>query len=704
MPFALVYLLDAAGLRATLCGAAGLRAGTAMAPRTVELLAPHAVWPLGRAVRQGGPQQVDGLAVLLRNFHSTTWDETPQSAMVLPLQMARGETGALLVVGISPRQAFDDVYRGFVDGIAQHVATNLAEAQLRERDRERIEQLALMDRARTEFFSNVSHEFRTPLTLILAPLEDMLSVSDAATGPLRRELEVAQRNAHRLFNLVDTLLDFSRIEAGRLQARFRPVDLSALTIDICSLFRSAAERAGLELAVDCPPAPEWIAVDADMWEKVLSNLLSNALKFTFEGRISVRLRYLPQHVQLEVSDTGVGIPADQQGHVFSRVHRVRGMRARTDDGLGLGLSIVSELTRLHHGRVRVRSAPGEGSTFTVWIRSHLPVWSSESAAASHAPERSVASQLADEAGTWSKARPGEVLPVGIVESMIRSAGPALPVPASGSLVLVVDDNADMRDYLARTLASYWRVEMACDGAEALVRARARRPDLIVADVMMPVLDGFGLLRELRSDNELKATPVVLVTARAHEEAAIDGLLAGADDYVSKPFSSRELVARIGAQLELARLRRRGERQVRDRLAGMPVGVYACDTQGRFSYWNRRAMELWEGEPGNDDRAWALLGAPQALTPDGAWLAPDASAMAEVLRTGEAVQDQEVAVVTAAGSRLDLLMNIRPLREDGTLVGAVCAFLDVTARKVAERAVRTMNDELEERGGRRAAQP
>jgi PAS domain S-box-containing protein len=699
MPFVLLYVADAAGLRASLCSSTGLRAGSAHAPHTLDLLDAAAVWPIGRITRQNQPLMLTDLGGRLRGFHAGPWPESPSAALLLPLRVADAHVGGVMVAAISPRLPFDDACRDFFELVAQQVGSNMAEARLRESERERLQQLAELDRTRTEFFSNVSHEFRTPLTLILAPLEDLLASQETAASPLRRELEVASRNARRLLNLVDTLLDFSQIEAGRLRAQFRSTDLAALTQDIATLFRSAVERAGLAFVVDCPPLPQPVRVDAGMWEKIVSNLLSNALKFTFDGSISVRLRPLGQHVELTVSDTGVGIPQDELPYVFRRFHRVRGARARTEEGAGIGLALVHELVELHHGRVRVRSRPGEGTTFTVWLSAQAKLREAEDGPAPAGPAhaRPVALQLAEEAARWSE--PGHdatALPDDVVESMLGPANPALPVHVPGARILVADDNGDMRDYLARTLGAQWQVTLAGDGAEALSLARTLRPELVLADVMMPVLDGFGLLRELRSDNVLRGTPLVLVTARAHEDAAIEGLLAGADDYIAKPFSSRELVARVGAQLELARVRRQGERQVRELLSLMPVGVYACDTDGRFNYWNRRAVELWGREPDVEDRDWALTGAPRALAADGSWLEPQAAPMAAALRSGEAVPDRELTIVRADGARLELLVHIRPLYDDIRFVGAVCAFLDVTARKQAERGLQTLNEELEER--------
>lgn len=703
LPFVLIYRVDEARQRCSLCAAAGVLAGSPAAPYSVELHSTSTVWPLGRVARHCEALSVIDLASRLRAFHAGPWPEPPTSALLLPVRLENDPAGAVLVLGLSPRLEFDRLYQEFTEQLAQQLGASLTDARLRESARDRLEQLAELDRTKTEFFSNVSHEFRTPLTLILAPLEDM-QLRANVEADLQGELEVAARNAKRLLNLVDTLLDFSKIEAGRLRAQFELLDLAALTRDVASLFRSAAERVGLSLHVDCPPLPAFVSVDRQMWEQIVSNLLSNALKHTFEGSISVRLAASDQHVELTVSDTGVGIPEEELSNIFLRFHRVRDVRSRTDEGAGIGLAMVYELVRLHHGRVRARSAPGQGSTFTLWIHRHYRPESPQ-ASGTRSLARSIAKQLAAEADQWTQGGPTITpAPTDVVEGVLGPARPSQPGRAPDSCVLVVDDNADMRDYLTRMLGMHWKVLATNDGEAALALARRHRPDLVLTDVMMPGLDGFGLLRLLRADNDLKATPVILVTARAHEEAAIEGLLAGADDYIAKPFASRELVARVGAQLELARIRRHGEERVRELLTLMPVAVYACDQDGRFEVVNRRAIELWGAEPPVQDREWALRGGPHVLHPDGSIVEPEAAPMARVLQSGKVVMDEELVIVRPDGSsRRDILVNIRPLHDaDGRLMGAVSAFLDVTDRKRAERALQTMNEELERRVAERTA--
>ncbi|HEY3592698.1 MAG TPA: ATP-binding protein, partial [Polyangiaceae bacterium] len=448
-------------------------------------------------------------------------------------------------------------------GITSAVAT----ARAYDEERRRAEALAEIDRAKTAFFSNVSHEFRTPLTLILGPLEDELNeLSDPLSAARREQLATAHRNALRLLRLVNTLLDFSRIEAGRMQATYQPTDLAVASSELASAFRSAVEKAGLTLTVDCPPLSEPVYVDHDMWEKIVLNLLSNAFKHTFHGGITVALQRAGDRVELRVADTGVGVSEEELPRLFERFHRVKGARSRSHEGTGIGLALVQELVRLHGGAIAVESRPGEGSTFTVTIPAgfaHLPA---DRVQASRDPNADIvvsvpiqAAAYVEEAMHWLGSAEG---------SSSDARGTSLPPPAASEMrqeqiarVLWADDNGDMRDYVARLLRSRYEVTAVPDGAAALASARENPPDLVLTDVMMPELDGFGLLRELRADPKTRTIPVILLSARAGEEAAVEGLGAGADDYLVKPFSARELLARVRTHLELAAMRREWAREL-----------------------------------------------------------------------------------------------------------------------------------------------
>lgn len=411
------------------------------------------------------------------------------------------------------------------------------------------QRLADLDAAKTAFFSNVSHEFRTPLTLMLLPLEDALADVEVGLDPQQRaRLRTAHASAERLLGLVNTLLDFSRIDAGRMQARFAPTDLAALCRDVAAMFESASDRAGLRLTVEVPTSPATAWVDRDLFERVLANLLSNAIKFTLHGTVTVRLVPSGSHLQLEVEDTGIGIPADALPRIFERFYRVPGAEGRTHEGTGIGLSLVRDIVTLHGGTVGVESEAGRGTTFRVALpqgHAHLPAAAVVEARPAGGP--AVAEAQLREVSRW-------------VERSARAEARREPPAAEGPAgrrrprVLVVDDSPELLDYMADLLSAHYDVETAVDGRHALERAAASRPDLVVSDVMMPRLDGVGLLRALRADPATSTIPVLMTSARAEDASGLDSLDLGADDYIVKPFSARELLARVKSHLALAAAR------------------------------------------------------------------------------------------------------------------------------------------------------
>ncbi|NEM06740.1 response regulator [Geodermatophilus normandii] len=453
--------------------------------------------------------------------------------VALPLSGGAGRepVGALLV-GVSPNRALDEEYRTFHQLLAGQVAGAVTDARAYAAERARAEALAELDRAKTTFFSDVSHELRTPLTLLLGPITDALAESGGQLpAPVREQLTLALRNGQRLKRLVDDLLEFVSIEAGRTAAVRVATDLAGTTAELAGVLRAAAERAGLTLTVDCPPLPRPAAVDPRMWEKIVLNLVANAVKYTFVGSIAVSLRPDGDQVVLRVSDTGVGIPAAELPELFERFHRVADSPARSREGTGLGLAMVRELVGLHGGTVTVESEPGTGSTFTVRVPLGEPD-TDTAPPASPAEVRGAALTPWDDDLAWQG----------------RSADPL-------GTVLVVDDNADMRAYLTRLLSPSWTVRTASDGEQALHDVARVCPDVVLTDVMMPGLDGFGLLRAMRADPATQAVPVVMLTARAGQEAAVEGFDAGVDDYLPKPFESAELLGRLRAVLERSRGRR-----------------------------------------------------------------------------------------------------------------------------------------------------
>ncbi|GIF10406.1 SpoIIE family protein phosphatase [Actinoplanes teichomyceticus] len=483
-------------------------------------------------------------------------------ALVLPIGVGADTVGAL-VVGVSRYLRLDGDYRDFLELATAQISRAVASVREIELQRRRAAELAALDRAKTDFFSNVSHEFRTPLTLILGSLEDLIDAPDTG-AELRERLLPAHRNGMRLLKLVNTVLDFSRVESGRMRAVFRPTDLAGHTARLAASFRPATERAGLDLVIETPPEPVPVHVDHELWEKIVFNLLSNAVKFTRQGRVEVHVRVAGGHAELAVRDTGVGIPENEQALLFDRFHRVTGAWSRSHEGTGIGLALVRELVELHGGSVGVRSTPGAGSEFLVRIpfgAAHLPAdrVSDDPAPPAIADPR----PWTDEAGWWSGdgARSGD------------DPAPGADRPATGGRILLADDNADLREHVTRLLSPHWEVIGAVDGATALELARERPFDLVLTDVMMPRLDGFGLIAALRADQRTRDVPIVVLSARAGEEAAVEGLAAGADDYLVKPFSARELTARVRANLELGQLRR----ETVSRLRGLVDAAVALNT-------------------------------------------------------------------------------------------------------------------------------
>lgn len=608
VPFALLYLLEDGGTRARLVANTGVPTGHTAAPEQIPLAdSSDSAWPLRDVLGSGRPLVVDNVVRRFDALPSGPYPEPVHTALLLPLtRPGLAQPYGVLIAGVSARRALNERYRDFLELAAEHVTTAIANARAFEEERRRADALAEIDRAKTAFFSNVSHEFRTPLTLMLGPIEELLARSENLPPEARAQLDLTHRNSLRLLKLVNTLLDFSRIEAGRIQASFEATDLAALTTELASVFRSAVERAGLKLLVDCR-LDEPVYVDREMWEKIVFNLLSNALKFTFAGEIETTLRRTGRQIELVVRDTGTGIPTDELTRIFERFHRVKGAQGRSYEGSGIGLSLVQELVKLHGGRIRVESELGRGSRFIVSLplgKEHLP--------AEHigATRRSTSTAVRadayiDEALRW--------LPDSSTQSAFSSESREPAATTDGALrldqdqaaprILLADDNADMRDYVRRLLVqSGCEVDAVADGAVALQRARTRPPDLVLSDVMMPVLDGFGLLRELRADPAFTFVPIILLSARAGEDSRIEGVQAGADDYLIKPFSARELLARVESHVKVARLRRKARRALDQRTAQFetllnqaPIGVYTVDADFKIRDINPTARAALGGD-------------------------------------------------------------------------------------------------------------
>ena len=462
---------------------------------------------------------------------------TPDQAVLMPLTVSgRSDPVGVLVVGVNPYRPLDEAYRAFLSLVRRQVQVTLTDTVAYESERHRVQVMAELDHAKTEFFQNVSHELRTPLTLLLAPLQDLLLATEKPALPaedvfaqVRDSVQVAVRAADRLRLMVDALLDFSGAEVNRLSPDRTRADLGALTADLASMFRSTAEHAGLTFTVTVPDDPVTAEVDRAMWSTVVTNLVSNAVKYTRSGAVTVAVHADTDMAVLTVADTGPGITPAEQTRVFDRFHRAPTSDASVlaRQGSGIGLAVVADLVAAHDGKIDLVSAPGTGSTFTVTIPVTARAGGGVGIDGEHA----------------ATPRPG------------HDTGDA---GQPGPRVLVVEDDADLRTYLTRLLTGDgWRVHAVADAETALTAVTDpdhQAPNVVVTDIVLPGKDGLQLVRELRAAPRASRLPVIVLTARGGPQAAAAGLAAGADDYLTKPFTTTELLARIRANHELHQFR------------------------------------------------------------------------------------------------------------------------------------------------------
>ncbi|MEG4107861.1 response regulator [Microcoleus sp. S13_C5] len=435
--------------------------------------------------------------------------------------------------------------------LAQIVATQAAlavqQSRLYQTTRQQAERLLEADRLKTEFFQNISHEFRTPLTLTIGPLESACGRKEDL--PYEQAV-IALRNSRRLLRLVNQLLDLQRLDAGRMQPSFRPCDLVGFCYSTAESFRAYCEKKGLHLITQLQECP-LLYLDLERFDKVIYNLLSNAVKFTPEGgTITLKVESAGAHCLLQVKDTGIGIRTEQIPYLFERFHQAEGSASRSYEGSGLGLALVKELVELHGGQISVESVYGEGTTFTVWLHfgsTHLPPEQVlEIPAEFHSSKAAV--ELADVEADLSENE---------AENHNFEALQPISSETVVGTVLVVDDNPDLRFYVSAILRdSGFAVLLARNGQEGFAVAKKRRPNLIITDLMMPLISGLDLIRMIREDEELQGTPAILLTAKADEDTRIEGVERGADAYLSKPFNDRELLAEVRNLIALKQNERR----------------------------------------------------------------------------------------------------------------------------------------------------
>jgi signal transduction histidine kinase/DNA-binding response OmpR family regulator len=518
VPFAAVFISESAAHGPQRVAGYGFDESAAASCELVEL-APTS-GPVLEVMEHVGTELVDGL----RDRYPGVFEPgplgplTPDQAFVLPVVMlgTRRPIG-VLVIGVNPYWRPDDAYTAFAAMMARQLGVIMTDAVSYQNERKRQKALEELDRARTEFFQNVSHELRAPLTMLLTPLQDILNEPGIVLPAAARDtVETSIRAGDRLQRVADELLNLSRSESGALMPDREDIDLASLTADVVEGYRSAIEGR-LNLRVDMPNEPLRAYVDRIMWTTIVANLVNNAVKFTPEGEVTVSLSGDDSQVILTVVDTGIGIPQDEQAHIFERFHRVSNVDQQP--GSGIGLALVSEMTAAHGGSVGVTSEPGEGSQFIV----RLPRYNGSAVAADTA----------------------------------ESAGPEPSGEFTGEQprLLIIEDEPDLRGYLTKLFTKDgYAVEAMGDAETALTFLESNAPDMVVTDVMLPGQSGLEMLGTLRQDERNARLPVVVLTARVDPEATLEAFAQGADDFVVKPFNSAELLARVRAHYQMNQLR------------------------------------------------------------------------------------------------------------------------------------------------------
>ncbi len=604
----------------------------------------------------------------------------------------------VLVVGSPLRRDVDSEFADYLELAAALIGAGLSGLRELAVERQHSETLRELDAAKSAFLANVSHELRTPLSLIVAPLQEVLSADEELSGRLRERLALVRGNAVRLNRMVDAMLDFSRMEAGRIIPNLTEVDVAALLRSLAAAFGPAIERAGLEFMVDLPNLPRPAQLDRDIIERIVLNLLSNALKYTPRGSVRLQLRGLPDGFEVSVDDTGIGIPVRDQDRVFARFEQLpRRSQARSAEGAGIGLAMVKELTKLLGGSVELLSAPGRGSRFTIQLPYAPPTAAATEGARSITP-RGVEAFLAEVDGWELATRRPVVVPTG-------------PPAGNRPRLLVVEDSADMRRYLAEVLADVYEVESVGDGLQALAAARSRRPDAILSDVMMPGLDGFALVAEIRADPDLKDLPVLLLSARAGHEASSAGLQQGADDYVAKPFDVGDLRARLASNIRRASERSLDASWRRAVVDSMQEAVIIADQDGLVTGLNEAFTRLlgwrlgdgpfrlpypWWPDPELDPEAFARISAAHDTIGPGQPLQGDFQLRNRQGRTVWASFHGGVVEVPGRG-RTAILKTLRDVTRDHAALGrrqdAARVVADLAAAEHLDQLVGTAVDGL-----------
>jgi response regulator RpfG family c-di-GMP phosphodiesterase/signal transduction histidine kinase len=418
--------------------------------------------------------------------------------------------------------------------------------------------LKSLDELKTQFFANVNHELRTPLTLMLAPLRAVLEGKMGRLSPtLKDTLETMQRNGYKLLKLINNLLDLNKLEEGKMRLKVKPVNLVDFIPPLLSSAKPMADQKQLRLYYQHPPHPVEVSIDPDQFEKVIFNLLSNALKFTNKGgKITVYLEDRDHSVAMTVEDTGIGIPPQMLDSIFDRFSQVDGSKSRAQEGTGIGLALAREIVLVHKGKIHAESELGKGSRFIVELlkgEDHF--------------DDSVLDRRSEDVPIGLRRRTTDTeeprvqdivtdsrrLQLVDLEKVDISSGRVDEAKVHDALILCIDDNPEVLKLMKMLLADEFDLELMISAEHGLKFMRDKNPDLVLCDVMMPGMDGHAFARAVKSDDTLKHIPIILVTARTGAEMLNEGIQAGADDYISKPFDSTELKARIRALLRLRQM-------------------------------------------------------------------------------------------------------------------------------------------------------
>ena len=681
LPFALIYKIGSDGVKANLVTLSGVEKNNHEFLTEIDLQNPNVKSRnISKAVLENKIVESENNG-RWKNIPKGAWDVMPNHFVHVPIKTANKKfPSAILTVGLNPYRKFDDIYKNFVQLIADQISLGVNNAIAYEEERKRTEALTELDKAKTVFFSNISHEFRTPLTLMLGNIEEALNESESVPKNLER-MNATHRNAMRLLKLVNTLLDFSRIESGRQKAFFSLTDIVSYTNNLAANFRSIVEKAGLKFIVKADSIVQPVYIDKQMWEKVVFNLLSNAFKYTLDGSITLRLFTGNENVILEVEDTGVGIPEKELPHMFERFHRVENAVGRSYEGTGIGLSLIKELVQLHGGTINVRSKEGQGSTFIVEIpfgKEHLPA--EQTYETPQGLEDIVTDTYIGEATSLLENKDQAYLPNGS--------------PTHASTVLVVDDNADMRQHIQSLLQKHFNVLTAANGMEALHKVRAEKPSLILSDIMMPIMNGIELLKAIKEDEQHNHIPVILLTARAGEESKIEGYQTGADDYLVKPFSAKELYARVDAQIKIAKKRNAVANQLHGLFEQAPTAIIILKgPEAVFELANKRALEIM-GKSKEEIIGQKIADALPELKEQGYM-----DLISMVYNSGERYVSEESPVsFSSNGERVDTFVKyvFQPLKdEEGVITGVMILGDDVGQQVMARKKIEESQKELRE---------